>query len=88
MFGAGDRDRHRGADGNANAGAVEGRVRSADAEALVWPSSIRSRGIVATEPFVSNGMWFTSMSDPDGYRVEFESDTNVPEGTRLSEWEG
>ena len=47
----------------------------------------RSRGIVASEPFVGNGMWTTSLSDPDGYRIEFESDTDVSEGTYLSEHE-
>ena len=47
-----------------------------------------SRGIAASEPFVGNGMWSTTMSDPDGYRIEFESYTDVPEETRLAEWEG
>jgi hypothetical protein len=30
-------------------------------------------------------MWVTSLSDPDGYRIDFESDTDVPEGTQFSE---
>jgi lactoylglutathione lyase len=30
-------------------------------------------------------MWVTSVSDPDGYRIEFESYTDVPEETVLSE---
>jgi hypothetical protein len=34
-------------------------------------------------PFVSNAMWMTSLADPDGYRLEFESQTDVPEGTEL-----
>jgi hypothetical protein len=29
--------------------------------------------------------WVTSMSDPDGYRIEFESYTSVPEETAYSE---
>jgi hypothetical protein len=33
-------------------------------------------------------MWVTSLSDPDGYRIEFESYTDTPEDTRLSELEG
>jgi len=30
-------------------------------------------------------MWVTSVSDPDGYRIEFESYTDVPEETVLSD---
>ena len=30
-------------------------------------------------------MWVTSLRDPDGYRVEFESYTDVPEDTV---WDG
>jgi len=29
-------------------------------------------------------MWVTSLSDPDGYRIEFESPTDVPEETVYS----
>jgi hypothetical protein len=29
-------------------------------------------------------MWVTSLSDPDGYRLDFESDTDVPEETEYS----
>ncbi len=39
----------------------------------------------ASRPFVGNGMWVTSLADPDGYRLEFESLTEVPEDTQLSE---
>ena len=46
---------------------------------------VRARGLDATRPFVSNGMWLTSLADPDGYRLDFESDTDVPEGTRFGE---
>jgi catechol 2,3-dioxygenase-like lactoylglutathione lyase family enzyme len=44
-----------------------------------------ARGIEAQRPFVGNGMWVTSMSDPDGYRIEFESLTDVAEETVLAE---
>jgi len=44
-----------------------------------------SRGIKASRPFVGNGMWVTGLSDPDGYRIYFESVTDVPEETVLSE---
>jgi hypothetical protein len=29
-------------------------------------------------------MWVTSLRDPDGYSVEFESPTDVPEGTTFN----
>jgi len=54
-------------------------------DALAIYREITSRGIQASRPFVGNGMWVTSLSDPDGYRVDFESDTDVPEGTEFSE---
>jgi lactoylglutathione lyase len=44
-----------------------------------------SRGIQASEPEVGNAMWVTFLSDPDGYRIEFESVTDTPEDTKLSE---
>jgi lactoylglutathione lyase len=39
------------------------------------------RGLDASRPFVGNGMWVTSLRDPDGYRIEFESYTDTPEET-------
>jgi catechol 2,3-dioxygenase-like lactoylglutathione lyase family enzyme len=44
-----------------------------------------ARGLEASRPFVGNGMWCTFLSDPDGYRLEFESLTDVPEETVLSD---
>jgi len=43
-----------------------------------------SRGVSATRPFVGNGLWVTSVRDPDGYRLDFESPTDVPEETVYS----
>jgi lactoylglutathione lyase len=54
-------------------------------DALAIYREVTSRGIQASRPFVGNGMWVTSLSDPDGYRIEFESYTDVPEGTEFSE---
>jgi len=45
------------------------------------------RGLALSEPQVGNSMWVTCLTDPDGYRLEFESPTNVPEETKLSELE-
>ena len=57
-------------------------------DALAIYREVTSRGIQASRPFVSNGMWNSGLSDPDGYRIEFESYTDVPEGTAYSEPEG
>jgi catechol 2,3-dioxygenase-like lactoylglutathione lyase family enzyme len=54
-------------------------------DALAIYRTITARGIQASRPFVGNGMWVTSIADPDGYRLEFESLTDVPEETQLSE---
>jgi hypothetical protein len=54
-------------------------------DALAIYHELTGRGIQASRPFVGNGMWVTSLLDPDGYRLEFESSTDVPEGTQHSE---
>jgi catechol 2,3-dioxygenase-like lactoylglutathione lyase family enzyme len=46
---------------------------------------LTARGIAAQRPFVGNGLWVTSVSDPDGYRLAFESPTDAPEETIYSE---
>ena len=40
--------------------------------------------MAASEPQVGNAMWVTSLSDPDGYRIRFESATDTPEDTNIS----
>lgn len=40
------------------------------------------KGLSPSEPFVGNNMWVVSLSDPDGYKLDFESNTEVPEGTK------
>jgi lactoylglutathione lyase len=54
-------------------------------DALLIYREVTARGVNVKEPFVGNSMWVTILSDPDGYRVEFQSPTNVPEETKLSE---
>jgi lactoylglutathione lyase len=54
-------------------------------DALALYREFIQRGIEAKRPFVGNGMWVTSVQDPDGYRLEFESFTDVPEETVFSE---
>ena len=56
-------------------------------DAVAYYRDVRSRGIDAAEPQVGNGMWVTSVSDPDGYNLSFESQTDVPEETKLSDLE-
>jgi len=54
-------------------------------DAIALYREFRSRGIEASEPQVGNGLWDTMLTDPDGYRLNFESPTDVPEETKLSE---
>ncbi|MBX3474856.1 MAG: VOC family protein [Planctomycetes bacterium] len=44
---------------------------------------VTARGFEARRPFVGNGLWVTSLADPDGYRLDFESAADAPEGTVL-----
>ena len=54
-------------------------------DALAIYREVTARGLQASRPFVGNQMWVTCLNDPDGYRIEFESPTDVPEETVLSE---
>ena len=51
------------------------------ADALAIYHALTSRGVPATRPFVGNRLWVTSVTDPDGYRLDFESPTDEPEET-------
>ena len=53
-------------------------------DALALYHGFKSRGIQPKNPFVGNSMWVTIVTDPDGYKLDFESPTDVPEGTELS----
>jgi catechol 2,3-dioxygenase-like lactoylglutathione lyase family enzyme len=48
-------------------------------DALAIYREFKSRDVEAKRPFVGNGMWVTSVSDPDGYALFFESLTDAPE---------
>ncbi|WP_295793042.1 VOC family protein [Mucilaginibacter sp.] len=56
------------------------------ADALALFHEFKGNGIEINEPFVGNNMWVVAFSDPDGYRLDFESQTDVPEETKYSEW--
>jgi lactoylglutathione lyase len=46
----------------------------------IWRDA-RAKGLAPDRPFVGNGLWVTSFRDPDGYRLAFESPTDVAEET-------
>ena len=50
-------------------------------DALAIYAQAEERGLEPARPYVGNGMWVVSLSDPDGYKIEFESETDVPEET-------
>ncbi|HLW86443.1 MAG TPA: VOC family protein [Candidatus Sulfotelmatobacter sp.] len=54
-------------------------------DALKIYRDVKSRGIQAKRPFVGNAMWVTSLTDPDGYKLDFESPTDAPEESELAE---
>ena len=55
------------------------------ADAIAVYRRSRARGLNPSRPFVGNSLWVTSFVDPDGYRLDFESPTDVPEETVYSD---
>ena len=54
-------------------------------DALALYREFTARGVAAAKPFVGNGLWVTSVTDPDGYRLDFESPTDAPEEREYAE---
>lgn len=54
-------------------------------DALAIYRDVKARGAKPSRPFVGNNMWVTSLTDPDGYRIDFESMTDAPEESEYSE---
>lgn len=54
-------------------------------DALALYHEFTAKGVDIKEPFVGNNMWVVAFPDPDGYRLDFESPTDVPEETKYSE---
>lgn len=50
-------------------------------DALAIYHEALSRGLEPQRPFVGNNMWVTILIDPDGYKLDFESPTTIPEET-------
>ena len=54
-------------------------------DAIALYRELRDRGVDASRPFVGNGLWVTSVEDPDGFRIDFESPTDAPEESEYQE---
>ena len=50
-------------------------------DALAIYHEALAHGLEPQRPFVGNNMWVTILTDPDGYKLDFESPTTVPEET-------
>ena len=48
-------------------------------DALALYHQFTSNGLQPQRPFVGNAMWVTILTDPDGYKLDFESPTDAPE---------
>jgi lactoylglutathione lyase len=44
-----------------------------------------AHGLQPQRPFVGNAMWVTILTDPDGYKLDFESPTDAPEESLYKE---
>jgi hypothetical protein len=55
------------------------------ADAIALYHEYCSRSLNPSEPEVGNGLWVTEVVDPDGYKLFFNSPTDVAEETKLSE---
>jgi len=55
------------------------------ADAIAIYHQAKARELEVARPFVGNNLWVTSLVDPDGYRLAFESPTDVPENTVYSD---
>ena len=55
-------------------------------DALALYHEFTAKGVEIKEPFVGNNLWVVAFDDPDGFRLDFESPTDVAEETTYSEW--
>jgi uncharacterized glyoxalase superfamily protein PhnB len=53
-------------------------------DSLAIYHQVTARGIQTKNPFVGNAMWITSLLDPDGYAIFFQSPTDAPEETEFN----
>ncbi len=55
-------------------------------DALALYHEFTAKGVEIKEPFVGNNLWVVAFRDPDGYKLDFESPTDVEEETTYSEF--
>lgn len=55
-------------------------------DAIVLYHEFKSKALDVSEPMVENGLWVIRVTDPDGFSLFFESETDVPEETKYSDW--
>jgi catechol 2,3-dioxygenase-like lactoylglutathione lyase family enzyme len=53
-------------------------------DALAIYHQATTRGLQPQRPFVGNRNWVTILTDPDGYKLDFESPTDDPEETEYA----
>jgi lactoylglutathione lyase len=54
-------------------------------DAIALYNDYLSRSLNPSGPEVGNGLWVTEVVDPDGYKLFFNSPTDVAEDTKLSD---
>ena len=55
-------------------------------DAIALYHEFTAKGLNPNEPCVGNGLWVTSITDPDGFCLGFESPTDMAEGTTYRAW--
>lgn len=55
-------------------------------DAITLYHEFTAKGLSPSEPCVGNGFWVTTVTDPDGFRLGFESPTDVAEETTYNAW--
>ena len=53
-------------------------------DAIALYREFKSRGIEPKRPMVGNHLWVTGVTDPDGYKLYFESPTDAPEDSEYT----
>ena len=57
-------------------------------DAIALYREFKEQGIPTRQrPFVGNGLWVVALTDPDGYRIDFESPTDALEESELEDAE-
>lgn len=54
-------------------------------DAIAFYKIAKARGLSVQKPFVGNSKWVTSLTDPDGYSLHFQSPTDALEESQYQE---